>query len=373
MPAPGRTGRRGLDRERLAALPVARLRLRPGSPASRRRGSRTPSRRTRWRSARTASYVRAARRTSRAARTVARRGRRDAGRARRGHGLRHGRPLQPGLRRRDAPGRGARRAEVRRDPARGRGVVRRQRLRQAHRPPCGLLRHRRPGLDEPAHRPVRRQAGRLARCSPCPGRCRRTCWAAARSRTSTCRPCSATSSVWNATVTTGSDPAELAALAVKHAVDGRGVAHLVFPDEVQVQASEAAAAVPAGRIGNRLVRPDADALAAAADALQQREAAGDRRRPRRAARAGRGGRTRRAARRTGAHYVQGQGPGARHPPARRRRARPQRHSGGELADERVGPAGRGRGVVLATTPASRRTSRSCRSTTSRRPSAASTR
>ena len=43
-------------------------------------------------------------------------------------------------------------------------------------------------------------------------------------------------SVWNATVTAGSDPAELAALAVKHAVDRRGVAHLVFPDEVQVRA-----------------------------------------------------------------------------------------------------------------------------------------
>ena len=76
-------------------------------------------------------------------------------------------------------------------------------------------------------------------------------------------------SVWNATVTAGSDPAELASLAVKHAVDRRGVAHLVFPDEVQVQASDVAAAVPAGRIGNRLVRPDDDALAAAADALQQ--------------------------------------------------------------------------------------------------------
>jgi pyruvate oxidase len=78
-------------------------------------------------------------------------------------------------------------------------------------------------------------------------------------------------SVWNATVTSGSDPAELASLAVKHAVDRRGVAHLVFPDEVQVQACEVAAAVPAGRIGNRLVRPDDDALAAAADALQRAE------------------------------------------------------------------------------------------------------
>src|SRR6185295_8797927 len=35
------------------------------------------------------------------------------------------------------------------------------------------------------------------------------------------------------TVHAGSDHAELAATAVKHAVDGRGVAHLVLPDEVQ--------------------------------------------------------------------------------------------------------------------------------------------
>src|SRR5205814_3911858 len=48
---------------------------------------------------------------------------------------------------------------------------------------------------------------------------------------------------WTATVHSGSDHAELAALAVKHAVDARGVAHLVLPDEVQVQAG----AAPAGR------------------------------------------------------------------------------------------------------------------------------
>src|SRR6476469_8711183 len=54
-------------------------------------------------------------------------------------------------------------------------------------------------------------------------------------------------SVWNATVAAGSDHAELAALAVKHAVDQRGVAQLVFPDEVQVQASDAAAMVTGGR------------------------------------------------------------------------------------------------------------------------------
>ena len=55
---------------------------------------------------------------------------------------------------------------------------------------------------------------------------------------------------------------------------------------------------------------------------------------------------RRAARRAGAHHVQGQGPDLRPPPARRRRARPQRHAGRELAHERVRPAARVRRLVL---------------------------
>ncbi|MFL6062953.1 MAG: thiamine pyrophosphate-binding protein [Marmoricola sp.] len=74
-------------------------------------------------------------------------------------------------------------------------------------------------------------------------------------------------SVWNATVAGGSDHAELAALAVKHATDGRGVAHLVFPDEVQVQASMQPASGPAGRTTNRRIAPDPDALAEAAAAI----------------------------------------------------------------------------------------------------------
>jgi len=62
----------------------------------------------------------------------------------------------------------------------------------------------------------------------------------------------------------GSDHAELAALAVKHAIDGRGVAHLVLPDEVQVQPSDATATSPDGRLSRRCVRPDEDTLARAA-------------------------------------------------------------------------------------------------------------
>jgi pyruvate oxidase len=75
-------------------------------------------------------------------------------------------------------------------------------------------------------------------------------------------------SVWNATVARGSDHAELAALAVKHATDRRGVAHLVFPDEVQVQPSSQLASGPVGRTTNRRMAPDSDALAQAAAAVR---------------------------------------------------------------------------------------------------------
>ncbi len=75
-------------------------------------------------------------------------------------------------------------------------------------------------------------------------------------------------SVWNATVASGSDHAELAALAVKHALDGRGVAQLVFPDEVQVLSTEAPVQAPGGRSTSRRIAPDAEALAAAAAAIR---------------------------------------------------------------------------------------------------------
>jgi thiamine pyrophosphate-dependent acetolactate synthase large subunit-like protein/nitrite reductase/ring-hydroxylating ferredoxin subunit len=70
------------------------------------------------------------------------------------------------------------------------------------------------------------------------------------------------------TLTSASDHAELAATAVKRAVDGRGVAHLVLPDEVQDIPSAAPAAAPTGRRAPRAVRPDPDALQAAARLLR---------------------------------------------------------------------------------------------------------
>jgi len=73
---------------------------------------------------------------------------------------------------------------------------------------------------------------------------------------------------WTSSIHSGSDHAELAALAVKHALDARGVAHLVLPDEVQVQPSEEAPAHPEGRLSTSPARPDDAALAAAADLLR---------------------------------------------------------------------------------------------------------
>lgn len=61
-------------------------------------------------------------------------------------------------------------------------------------------------------------------------------------------------------VLAGSDHAELAALAVKHSVDGRGLAHLVLPDEVQVQPSTQPPADPAGRFTARRILPDTESL-----------------------------------------------------------------------------------------------------------------
>ncbi|HEY6421658.1 MAG TPA: hypothetical protein VIY28_00135 [Pseudonocardiaceae bacterium] len=86
---------------------------------------------------------------------------------------------------------------------------------------------------------------------------------------STCPACSRTWQCRPTTVHSGSDHAELAALAVKHAIDGRGVAHLVLPDEVQVQPSTAHAALPDGRLSDRRTRPDDAALSRAAALLRE--------------------------------------------------------------------------------------------------------
>ncbi|TCO58303.1 hypothetical protein EV192_105368 [Actinocrispum wychmicini] len=163
LSAPGRAVGRGLDRERLAALSLARLRLRlrPGIRTAaggvRRLGSHLPGAGARrWR-------VRAGART----RTAGADGGRCAGRDTCGLGcaacVRHGRALESGIRRGIAPGGGPRRDHVRRYPARGCCGVRGERLWQADRSPGGVFRDRRAWLHQPAHRAVRRETGRRTR------------------------------------------------------------------------------------------------------------------------------------------------------------------------------------------------------------------
>jgi thiamine pyrophosphate-dependent acetolactate synthase large subunit-like protein/nitrite reductase/ring-hydroxylating ferredoxin subunit len=72
---------------------------------------------------------------------------------------------------------------------------------------------------------------------------------------------------WSRTVHAGSDHAELTTLAVKHAIDGRGVAHLVVPDEVQVEPSDTPAGAPDGREVDRRTRPAVDRVTGAVELI----------------------------------------------------------------------------------------------------------
>lgn len=70
------------------------------------------------------------------------------------------------------------------------------------------------------------------------------------------------------TVHAGSDHAELAATAVKHALDGRGVAHLVLPDEVQDLPSDAPAGSSRGRVADPATSAPGVLVAQAAERLR---------------------------------------------------------------------------------------------------------
>jgi thiamine pyrophosphate-dependent acetolactate synthase large subunit-like protein/nitrite reductase/ring-hydroxylating ferredoxin subunit len=73
---------------------------------------------------------------------------------------------------------------------------------------------------------------------------------------------------YSKTVLPESDHAELTTLALKHATLERQVAHLVLPDEVQVQAAPGAAASgPGGRVPDLQITPPDAALAAARDLI----------------------------------------------------------------------------------------------------------
>jgi thiamine pyrophosphate-dependent acetolactate synthase large subunit-like protein/nitrite reductase/ring-hydroxylating ferredoxin subunit len=77
---------------------------------------------------------------------------------------------------------------------------------------------------------------------------------------------------WSQTVLPGSRHAELVNLALKHAVQYREVAHLIFPDEVQeLPAGEAKASGPEGRLADRRIRPPEESLEAALERLRAAE------------------------------------------------------------------------------------------------------
>ncbi len=76
-----------------------------------------------------------------------------------------------------------------------------------------------------------------------------------------------TVATWSQTVLNASRHAELAALAVRHAVLERGVAHLVFPDQVQTLPANGAAAPPEGRLPDLAIAPPAAALKEATELL----------------------------------------------------------------------------------------------------------
>lgn len=75
-------------------------------------------------------------------------------------------------------------------------------------------------------------------------------------------------STYSAMVRAGSDHAELMTMALKHAILGRGVGHLVLPDEVQVLAAPGqSASGPNGRMPDLRVGPPTRALGEALDRI----------------------------------------------------------------------------------------------------------
>jgi thiamine pyrophosphate-dependent acetolactate synthase large subunit-like protein/nitrite reductase/ring-hydroxylating ferredoxin subunit len=73
------------------------------------------------------------------------------------------------------------------------------------------------------------------------------------------------------TIHADSDHAELMSVACKQAIIGRGVAHLVLPDELQTAPSPQRAGGPQGRYGDHRVAPPAGALIEAVDHLAHAE------------------------------------------------------------------------------------------------------
>ncbi len=74
---------------------------------------------------------------------------------------------------------------------------------------------------------------------------------------------------YGAVVHAGSDHAELMTLACKTAIVERDVAHLIFPDEVQVRLSDEKPSGPDGRVGARDIRPPEREFARACSLLRK--------------------------------------------------------------------------------------------------------
>ena len=95
--------------------------------------------------------------------------------------------------------------------------------------------------------------------------------------------------IYSQTVQRDSDHAELMNLACKHALVQRGVAHLVLPDEVQtLPAGDARPGTPSGRLADNAFYPSDEATEHARALAGRSEAPGDRRRARGAHRHRRG-------------------------------------------------------------------------------------
>ena len=132
---------------------------------------------------------------------------------------------------------------------------------------------------------------------------------------------------WSQTVLRPENATELAALAMKHAIVNRDVAHLIFPDEVQELdgLAEPPPRPMAGRVAAHRIAPPEAELERAVALLAERRASGDHLRQRRPRLRRRDRRVRRAPRRADHHHVQGEGSRARRPPAGVRGPRPLRH------------------------------------------------
>ena len=115
---------------------------------------------------------------------------------------------------------------------RGGGRVRGQRAGAADRAARRLHGHRRPGLDPPAQRPLRRQEVARARCSRSAARCRARRSAATSSRRSTTTRCSPTSRSSARRSPPSSSCPMLIEQAGNAAIQERGVAVLTLPGDV---------------------------------------------------------------------------------------------------------------------------------------------